>query len=74
MGFGKKIRELKRALIFVVKTEIHEKNLSKRKATGYQWLLVLAQHVTNTHWYPVAFHFDDFFSWNFQNPKKPTEI
>ena len=34
MGFGKKIREMKRALIFVVKTEIHEKNLSKRKATG----------------------------------------
>ena len=43
--------------------KIHEKNSSNRNATWYKWVLVLAQHVTNTHLYPVALRFDEFFSW-----------
>ena len=61
-GIWKKIREMKRALIFVVKTEIHEKNLSKRKATGlpmaigtcsacYQYPLVTTQHCDLTSFF-----------------------
>ena len=55
----KKIREMKRALIFVMKSM--KKTCQNERLRGYQWLLVLAQHVTNTHLYHVALRFDDLF-------------
>ena len=45
------------------------KNSSNRNATGYKWVLVLAQHVTNTHLYPVALRFDEFFHGIFKTPQ-----
>ena len=69
-AWDNKIREMKRALIFVVKTEIYEKNSSNRNATWYKWVLVLAQHVTNTHLYHVALRFHEFFHGIFKPPRK----
>ena len=69
MEFGKKIREMKRALIFVVKSMKKTCQNERLQATGYQWVLVLAQHVTNTHLYPVALRFDEFFHGIFKTPQ-----
>ena len=49
--------------------KIHENNLSNRNATGYKWVLVLAQHVTNTHLYHVALRFHEFFHGIFKTPQ-----
>ena len=66
MGFGKNPGNEK-GTHFCCK--IHEKNSSNRNATWYKWVLVLAQHVTNTHLYHVALRFDEFFHEIFKPPQ-----
>ena len=57
MGFGKKSGNEKWHFCY----EVHEKNSSNRNATGYKWVLVTCWASTNTHLYPVALRFDEFF-------------
>ena len=57
-----KTTSFKFPLVFRGGLKIPQKNSSNRNATWYKWVLVLAQHVTNTHLYPVALRFDEFFS------------
>ena len=57
MGFGKN-REMKSDTFL----KFMKKTRQIAMLRGYQWPLVLAQHVTNTHLYPVALRFDEFFS------------
>ena len=49
--------------------EVHEKNSSNRNATGYKWVLVTCWASTNTHLYPVALRFDEFFHGTFKTPQ-----
>ena len=65
-GIWKKIREMKSDTFL----KFMKKTCQNERLRGYQWLLVLAQHVTNTHWYPRSLSIWRIFSWNSQTSPK----